>query len=60
VINLKIMVWARHVARVGERGGVYRILVVKPEEKKPLGRSRTRWEDTIKMDLQSVGWGGMD
>jgi hypothetical protein len=40
-----------------ERRGVYRVLVRKPEGKRPLGRSRRRWEDNIKMDLQEVGWG---
>jgi len=43
-----------------ERRGVYRMLVGKPEGKKPLGRPRYRWEDTIKMDLQEVGCGGTD
>jgi hypothetical protein len=43
----------------GERG-VYRVLVVKPEGKGPLGRPRHRWEDNIRMDLQEVGCGGMD
>jgi hypothetical protein len=42
---------------MGERKGVYRILVGKHKEKKPLGRSRSKWEDNIKMDLQEVGWG---
>jgi len=41
----------------GERRGVYRVLVEKAERKRPLGRSRHRWEDNIKMDLQEVGWG---
>jgi len=45
---------------MGERRGVYRVLVGKPERKRPLGRSRRRWEDNIKMDLQEVGCGGMD
>ena len=54
------MRWAGHVARMGERRGVYRVLVGKPEGKRPLGRPRRRWEDNIKMDLQEVGCGGMD
>jgi len=54
------MIWAGHVARVGERRGVYMVLVGKPEGKRPLGRPRRRWEDNIKMDLQEVGCGGMD
>ena len=44
----------------GERRGVYSVLVGKPEGKKPLGRTRRRWEDNIKMNLQEVGCGGMD
>jgi len=43
-----------------ERTGVYRVLVGKPEGKRPLGRPMCRWEDNIKMDLQVVGCGGMD
>jgi hypothetical protein len=38
----------------------YRILVGKPEQKRPLGRSRHRWVDNVEMDLREVGWGGMD
>jgi hypothetical protein len=45
---------------MGERRGVYRVLVEKPQEKRPLGRTRRRWEDNIKMDLQEVRCGGMD
>ena len=45
---------------MGEMRGAYRDLVGKPEVKRPLGRPRCRWEDTIKMDLQEVGCGGMD
>ena len=54
------MRWARHVARMGERKGVYLVLVGKPEGYRPLGRPRRRWEDNIKMDLREVGCGGMD
>ena len=50
----------KRVARMGEGRGVYRILVGKPEGKRPLGRPRRRWEDNIKMDLQEVGCEGMD
>ena len=53
------MKWAVHVARVGERRVVYRILLRKPEGKRSLGRPRRRWEDNIKMDLQDVVCGGM-
>ena len=51
---------AEHVLRMGERRDLYRVLVGKPEEKRPLGRSRHRWEDSINMDIQKVGCGGMD
>ena len=60
VIKSRKMRWAGHVARMGERRGVYSVLVGKPEGKRPLGRPRHRWEDNIKMDLQEVGCGGMD
>ena len=46
--------------RLGESRGAYRVLVGKPEGKRPLGRPRHRWVDNIKMDLQEVGCGGMD
>jgi hypothetical protein len=45
---------------MGERRSVYRILVGKPEGKRPLGRPRRRWEENIKMDLQEIGCGAMD
>jgi len=45
---------------MGKRKGIYRVLVGKPEGKRPLRRPRRRWEDNIKMDLQEVGGGGMD
>ena len=54
------MRWAGYVARKGERRGVYRVLVGKPEGKRSLGRPRHRWEDNIKMDLQEVGCGVMN
>ena len=57
-MNLQRMRWAEHVARMVERRGVYRVLVGKPEGKRPLGRLRRRWEDNIKMDLREVGRGG--
>jgi hypothetical protein len=44
----------------GEKWNAYRILVGKPERKRPLGRPRRRWVDNIKMDLREIGWGGMD
>jgi len=60
VIKSSRMRWTRHVARMGQRRGVYRVLVDKPEGKRPLGKPRRRWEDNIKMDLQEVRSGGMD
>ena len=54
------MRWAGNVARMGDRGGVYRVVVEKPEGKRPLGRPMLRWEDNKKMELQEVGCGGMD
>jgi len=54
------MRWVGRVARMVERRGVYRVLVGKPEGKRPLGRPRRRWEDNIKTNLQEVGCGGMD
>ena len=54
------MRWTGHVARMGERRGVYRVLVEEHEGKRPLGRHMGRCEDNIKMDLQEVVCGGMD
>jgi len=54
------MRWAGHVARMAEERGVYRVLMGKSEEKRPLGRPRRRWVDNIRMDLQEVGCGYMD
>jgi hypothetical protein len=53
---------AVHVSRIGDRGGSYRILVGRPEGRRPLGRRRHRWEDNIKMDIQEVvlgAWTGL-
>ena len=58
VIKSGRMRWEGHVARMGERRGVYRVVVGKSDVKRPLGRRRCRWEDNIKMDLQEVGCGG--
>ena len=49
-----------YVERMGDRRGLYRVLVGKPEAKRQFGRPRRRWEDNIKMDLQEAGCGGMD
>jgi len=54
------MRWDGHVARMGEEKGVYRVLVGKQERRRPMGRSRRRWVDNIRMDLQEVGCGYMD
>ena len=59
-IKSRRMRWVRHVARMGEGRGMYKVLVGKPGGKRPLGRPRHRCEDNIKMDLQEVGYGGMD
>jgi hypothetical protein len=61
VIKSRRMTYARHVARMGERRGAYRVLVGKTERKKPLGRPWRRWEDNIKMNFRELGWGhGLD
>jgi len=52
--------WVGHVARMGESRGLYGVVVGKPEGKTPLGRPRRRWEDNIKMDLQELGYGGVE
>ena len=57
VVKSRRMRWAGHVARMGQGRGVHRVLVEKPEGKRPLGRPRLRWEDNIKMDHQEVGGG---
>jgi len=60
VIKSSRMRWVGHVARMGEERVKYRVLVGKPEGRKPLGRPRRRWVDNIRMDLQEVGCGYMD
>jgi hypothetical protein len=59
IIKLRRMRWAGHVARMGEKRNVYRLLVGKTEGKRPLGRPRRRWVDNIRMDLGEVGWIGL-
>jgi ribosomal protein L32E len=53
------MRWARRVARVGEERNVYKVLMRKPEGKRPLGKLRRRWEVGIRMTLVEIGWGGV-
>jgi hypothetical protein len=60
IIKSKRMRWAVHVARMGEKRNSYRLLVGKPEGKRPLGRPRRRWVENIRMDLGEVGWGDVD
>jgi hypothetical protein len=60
MMKLRRMSCARHVARMGEKRNAYRILVVKREGKRPLGRPRCRWVDNIKLDLREIGWGGIE
>ena len=55
VVKSRRMRWARHVARMEEGRGVHRIMIGKPERKRPLGGPRRRWKNNIKMDLQEVG-----
>jgi hypothetical protein len=54
------MRWAGCVTRIGEKRNAYRILAGKPEGKRPLGRSKRKWVDNIKMDLREIEWDGMD
>jgi hypothetical protein len=58
VIKSRRMRWAGHVTRMGEGRGVYRILVGRPEGRRPLGKPRSRWEDNIKSDLRQIGKDG--
>jgi hypothetical protein len=60
IIKSRRMRWAVYVARMGEKRNAYRLLVGKPEGRRPLGRPRCRWVDKIRMDLGEVGWGDVD
>jgi hypothetical protein len=60
VIKARRMMWAGHVACMGEVRGAHNILVGRPEERRPLGRPRRRWEYNIKMDLREIGLGDVD
>jgi hypothetical protein len=55
IMKSRTMRWAGHVARMGEKRNVYKLLVGKPKGKRPLGRSRRRWIDNIKIDLSEIG-----
>jgi len=59
-IESRRMRWAGRVAHMGDSRGAYRVLVGRPEGKRPLVRLRCRWEDIIKIYLQAVDWGGVD
>jgi hypothetical protein len=60
IIKSRRIRWAGHVARMGEKRMENRLLVGKPEGRRPLGRPRHRWVDNIRMDLGEVGWGNVD
>jgi hypothetical protein len=60
MIKSRRMRWAGHVARMGENRNACRIVMGKPEGKRPLGRPRCRWVDDIIMELTKIGWGGME
>ena len=60
VIKSRRIRWEGHVVRMEEKRRIYRVLMEKPEGKRPLGRARRRWEDNIKMGLQEVGCGSVD
>jgi hypothetical protein len=60
IIKSKRMRWVGHETQMGGKRNAYRLLVGKPEGKRPLGRPRRRWADNIKIDLLEIGWGGVD
>jgi hypothetical protein len=60
IIKSRRMRCAGHVARMGEKRNAYRLLMGKPEGKRPLGRPRHRWVDNIRTDLGEVGWSDVD
>jgi hypothetical protein len=60
MITSRRMRWAGHLARIGAKRNAYRILVGNPEGKRPLGRARRRWVNSIKMDIREIRWDGMD
>jgi hypothetical protein len=60
IMKSRSMRWAGNVARMGDKRNAYRLLVGKPEGRRPLGRPIRKWLDNIMMDLVEVGWGGVD
>jgi hypothetical protein len=60
IVKARRMRWAGHVTRMGEKRNAYRLLVGKPEGRKPLGRPRRRWLDNIRTDLVEMGWSDVD
>jgi hypothetical protein len=60
IMKARRMRWAGHLARMGEKRNAYRLLVGKPEGRRPLGRPRRKWVDDDRMDLVEVGWGDVD
>jgi hypothetical protein len=60
IIKSRRMRWSVHVARMGEKRNMCRLLVGKPDRKRPQGRSRRMWVDNIEIDLAEIGWGGVD
>jgi hypothetical protein len=60
MINSRRLRWAWHTEQMWEKRSAYRIVVGKPDGKRPLGRPRCKCEDNIKIDLRDIGWGGMD
>jgi hypothetical protein len=60
IIKSRRMRWTGHIARMGEKRNASRLLLGKPEGKRPLGRSRLRWVDNIRMELGELGWGDVD
>jgi hypothetical protein len=59
-IKSRILRWAGHVTLMGEEKNVYKVLMGKPEGKRPLGRPKCRWEDGIRMYLREIGWGSVE
>jgi hypothetical protein len=60
MIKSRKMKWAGHVTRMGAKDNAYKLLVGKPEGKRPLGRPTSRWVDNLEMDLRGIAWDGVD